>query len=178
MASDRQGLAAADGGYHGSGTAGGYLCYNPDSMGTLILHWSKVPVENALAFFEAGKPIPPFKFTTNQGRFQLQKGADDKVKFFEGWSAYLKEALNRFDCKSLCLFEKNAAREDVQVVLLMKNTMQIVRVESGEQWTGSVSDIHSFAVVPKDNITFKCGTLDQNLFLSKAKIEGAGYTLT
>lgn len=156
---------------------GGYLCYTPDSLGTLYLHWSRTPVENALAFFEAGKPVPAFKFTTYQGRSPLQKGADDRVKFFEGWAAFLKEALCRYNCKSICVFEKQAAREDVQVVLLMKSTMSIVRVECGEQWTGDVEQVHSFAVVPRDNITFKCGTLDQNHFMSKAKIEGCGYTV-
>lgn len=76
-------------------TEGGYLVYTEDSLGTLFLKWSREPVENALAFFEAGKPIPPFKFTTNQGRFQLMKGCQDKQKFFEGWGAFLKEALCR-----------------------------------------------------------------------------------
>ena len=72
---------------------GGYLVYTPDALGTLTLQWSETKVEGALAFFSAGKPIPPFKFKTNQGRFQLQKGVDDKTKFYEGWGAFMKEGV-------------------------------------------------------------------------------------
>ena len=69
--------------------------YTPDSLGTLYLQWSKEPVEGALAYFEPGKPVPPFKFTTNHGKQQLMKGVDDKGKYFEGWGAFLKEGLCR-----------------------------------------------------------------------------------
>jgi len=148
-------------------TEGGYLVYTEDSLGTLFLKWSREPVENALAFFEAGKPIPPFKFTTNQGRFQLMKGCQDKQKFFEGWGAFLKEALCRFNATSLKVFEKQNAREDVQVVFLERNTSVVTRIEPGGVWGGDVTNLFAFAVVPKDNESYNCGTLDQNLFVSK-----------
>jgi len=157
--------------------SGGYLCYSPDSLGTLYLHWSKIPVDGAIAYFEPGKAVPGFKYTTNQGRCALTKGVDDRAKFFEGWSAFLKEALCRFNAKSIAVYDKNQSREDVQIVLLKKDSMEIERVEDGDTWEGDVTSIHSFAVVPKDNVSFKCGTLQQNLFLSKAKMEGAGYCM-
>eukprot|EP00392_Amoebophrya_sp_AT5.2_P008950 g8978.t1 len=131
-------------------TEGGYLVYTEDSLGTLFLKWSREPVENALAFFEAGKPIPPFKFTTNQGRF---------------------------NATSLKVFEKQNAREDVQVVFLERNTSVVTRIEPGGVWGGDVTNLFAFAVVPKDNESYNCGTLDQNLFVSKAKMEGCGYSL-
>lgn len=71
------------------------MMYSPDSHGTLYLQWSKEPVQEALAFFEPGKVVPGFKFTTNHGKQQLQKGTDDKLKFYDGWGAFLKEGLCR-----------------------------------------------------------------------------------
>ncbi|CAD7976458.1 unnamed protein product [Amoebophrya sp. A25] len=156
---------------------GGYLVYTDDSHGTLFLKWSKEPVEGALAFFEAGKPIPPFKFSTNHGKQQLMKECQNKNKFFEGWGAFLKEALCRFNARSLKIFDKQNAREEVQIALLERSTSAVTRIESGQEWSGDVTTVFAFAVVPKDNESFKLGTLDQNLFVSKAKIEGCGYAV-
>ncbi|CAD7971672.1 unnamed protein product [Amoebophrya sp. A120] len=158
-------------------TEGGYLIYTEDSLGTLFLKWSKEPVENALAFFEAGKPIPAFKFTTNQGRFQLMKGCQDKQKFFEGWGAFLKEALCRFNATSLAVYAKQNAREDVQVVFLERGTSAVQRIEPNGKWSGDITSLFAFAVVPVDNETYNCGTLDQNLFVSKGQKAGAAFPI-
>lgn len=157
---------------------GGYLCYSPDSFGTLSLHWSETKVENALAFFAAGKPIPPFKFKTNQGRFQLQKGTDDKTKFFEGWGAFLKEGLCRFNATKIEMYGKANSREDVQLVLLDKSMLKVIRVMPGETWEGSCDEVLSFAIVPKDNTAFKVGTLEASVFMTKAKDDGIAHEVS
>ena len=57
-------------------------------------------------FFEAGKPIPGFKFKTNHGRQPLTKGVDTKEKWYEGWGGFLKEAFCRYNAKRFCIYEK------------------------------------------------------------------------
>ena len=48
--------------------------------------WSQSHVEGALAFFAAGKTVPKFKFTSNQGRSELVKkvGGPNPKAFYEG----------------------------------------------------------------------------------------------
>ena len=156
---------------------GGYLTYSPDSMGTLFLHWSEQEVGDALAFFESGKKIPPFKFKTNHGKQILAKGVDDKQKFYQGWGSFLKEGLVRYQAKDLQVKEKGAAREDIQVALRSKSDGKVVRVKSGENWAGDSGSLAAFSVVNESNMSFNVGTLEHSVFMSKAKLEGCGHEM-
>ena len=52
-----------------------------------------------------------------QGRFQLQKGVDDKKKFYDGWGAFMKEGVARFNATKIELYGKENSREEVQARL-------------------------------------------------------------
>ena len=163
---------------------GGYLTYSPDSLGTLFLHWSETEIPDALAYFEAGKKIPPFKFKTNHGKTILTKGVDDKAKFYQGWGAYLKEALCRYNANCFQVFGKQAAREEILVALLQKGDHKVLRVGAnnaqGEQasWSGDAQELAGFAVVNESNMSFKVGTLEQSVFMSKGTTEGYGFDMS
>ncbi len=75
--------------------------------------------------------------------------------------------LIRFNATSLAVYAKQNAREDVQVVFLERGTSAVQRIEPNGKWSGDITNLFAFAVVPVDNETYNCGTLDQNLFVSK-----------
>lgn len=75
---------------------GCYLYYTSSGNGSLIIHWSKAPVEghDALAYFRPGKAVSSFKFTSNGGREELTRGTDNTQKnAFQGWCNFFKLAM-------------------------------------------------------------------------------------
>lgn len=95
-------------------TKGCFLRYAPDALGTLFLHWvdgglsgrKELPA-GALAWFEPGKSVAKFKFSTNGGRQELKKGVDAKEKLFEGWAQFLKEAVYGFHAVKILMLDYN-----------------------------------------------------------------------
>jgi gelsolin len=78
-----------------SGSAGGgcFLSYIEASNGSLIITWSKTPIQGALAWFSAGKPVADHKYKTNGGREELTRGTDSTPKnAYQGWCNFLKLA--------------------------------------------------------------------------------------
>jgi hypothetical protein len=81
--------------YSSSGSAGGgcFLSYVEASGGSLIMTWSKDPIQGALASFKAGKPVADHKYKTNSGREELTRGTDSTPKnAYQGWCNFLKLA--------------------------------------------------------------------------------------
>jgi len=77
----------------GGGAGGCFLSYIDSSGGSLILTWSKTPIQGALAAFQSGKPVADHKYKTNSGREELTRGTDSTPKnAYQGWCNFLKLA--------------------------------------------------------------------------------------
>jgi len=78
--------------------AGAYLIYQTTNYGQMILVWSKVAVENALAFGRPQKIVPAFKFAQD-GHWELTRNIQsDKQTWYLGWVMFVK-ACAAFDCE-------------------------------------------------------------------------------
>eukprot|EP00928_Gymnodinium_smaydae_P079860 TRINITY_DN63692_c0_g1_i1.p1 TRINITY_DN63692_c0_g1~~TRINITY_DN63692_c0_g1_i1.p1 ORF type:complete len:212 (-),score=17.15 TRINITY_DN63692_c0_g1_i1:199-771(-) len=70
-----------------------YLIHDKANQGTLILHWSWSPVDDALAVLEPQANVPGHKFSTNGGRIELMRQANlgvHKDRFFDGCCQFVK----------------------------------------------------------------------------------------
>ena len=83
----------------------------------------------------------------------------------------------RFNSCSVHLYSKAGGREDVQLALLARESHALTRVAPGNVWSGDITDVLAFAVVPLDNTSFNASTLDHNLFVSKGRGVGCGNCL-
>ena len=79
-------------------TAGCYLVWEDHNQGSLCLHWSRAPVENALAVFcpKAGITVPEFKFLNKGGKSTLKDSATKAgihvKRYMQGWAEFVKLA--------------------------------------------------------------------------------------
>lgn len=166
---------------------GAYLVYSADSLGTLLIHWSKTPVE-AVAFFAPGKSVPAFQFTTNFGKTVLLKGVDQRGKFAEGWLAYVKLAFFKFQATGIDMCQhmpkRSRAREFVKLVTLQKTDNKVEHfgqhTEEGtvpgcqaRVWTGVADEILAFAILPVNDTSLDIKSMQVDLFIQKGQKGGA-----
>jgi hypothetical protein len=78
---------------------GCYLRYSPESQGLLFSQWSEKPITEpgVIAYYEAGKDVPVFKFRGNSGRTQIIKQCcvPGGKNMFEGFMQFCKEAFGQ-----------------------------------------------------------------------------------
>lgn len=135
---------------------GCYLEYVEKDQGTLLMHWSEVAIEGALAVFYPEKPAPKHKFKTNQGRVELFRQANlgvSRQRYFDGVCCFVKSA--RSMDSTLIVWT------DLVQVIVHKpgDSVEIVKPTEASEWQPEsgleVSDIDAVAVVSKDNVAFK-----------------------
>eukprot|EP00922_Rhytidocystis_sp_ex-Travisia-forbesii_P019455 GHVS01028800.1.p1 GENE.GHVS01028800.1~~GHVS01028800.1.p1 ORF type:complete len:160 (+),score=24.63 GHVS01028800.1:182-661(+) len=153
----------------GASGEGAYMKFDPASQGTLLLLWSKTPVEDALASMNPSKKVPPFKYTTNGGKSEIVRNIQtDHKKYYSGWCSFIK-LCKQFDGELLIL--DTPGPKDVKVIL-NKNDNTVVMVEINKKV--NLSNVGAVACVPKDAQEFNCQTMTQQLFLEKASEKGGG----
>ena len=154
-----------------------YLTFTEASEGSFFLHWSETPVDNALASFVPGKPVPKFKLKSNGGRSELTRGiaGGDKKPFYKGWCAYVREAYKQ-QSKSLTFLSQ--APENPVGLYLCKQDNTVVKVEFNEPVAlPKDNDFVCVGVIPSVNPAFSVQKMLPALFISAGEEHGAAERL-
>lgn len=153
---------------------GCYLEYAEKDQGTILMHWSEVPLEGALAVFYPEKPAPKHKFKTNQGRIELFRSANlgvHKQRYFDGVCCFVKTARSMEATLIVWtdLFQVVLHKPDDSVTIV-----QVVEASDFQPDSGfEVSDIDAVAVVSNGNLGFKgIHTMPQTNFVQTGVKEG------
>lgn len=171
--------------------SGCYLTCDELNQGTMYLHWSKEPVEDAIGFFAPNKAVPEHKFKRG-GKSQLQKQIRGPMikNYYRGWTMFCKEA-KAWDADLMLLKD-----EDIQVQLNQDNGHEsgpnVTQVECcDKRWfelePGKVlttvwfpmKDVDAAVALPHHNMTYD-GVRFMSLekFVNEGVREGASMTLT
>lgn len=144
----------------------GYLIFTTDSGGVLTLHWSDSAVPGALLSFTPKKSVPEFKMTQNAGRLELMRTNQNKTKFLEGVTHFIKEA-GMFDSDVVLLTNDHFD-------LYYCNGNKVKQMKKGE--SVSTASIGALAAVPKHDDVFKgVQNIDVGKFVNTAQREGAAW---
>lgn len=152
---------------------GAYLSFDTASQGTLFLTWSKHSVPGAFMHFRSRKPVPGFKFTTNQGRTELIRDCQkDNRRYFQGWCAFMK-AVRAFDGE-VTLIETSGPLK-TQVWLHKSEGNEVIKMEIGHAY--ELNGVSAVAVTPFENADLNAKTLTCSLFKEKAERVGSALML-
>jgi hypothetical protein len=76
-----------------AGAGACYLTFDVANLGMLSYHWSKTPIEGALAEIRPGRPVAAHKFTQRAGRSEIIRNIrEDYRRLFQGWAEFIKSA--------------------------------------------------------------------------------------
>jgi hypothetical protein len=86
---------------------GCYLLHDEQGAGALIINWSQVPIDEAVAYFKPGRgaKVGNFMYTSNGGRSELQRDVNGDSSnhtrfqnYCRGWTRYFQQAKEKFAC--------------------------------------------------------------------------------
>ncbi|XP_026193627.1 uncharacterized protein LOC34619369 [Cyclospora cayetanensis] len=148
---------------------GAYLSFDAASQGVLVLTWSKHSVPNGLMHFRPRKPVPSFKFTTNQGRTELIRDCQkDTKRYFQGYCAFLK-AVRAFDGEVTFIDPSGPLKTQVWLHRFEGN--EVIKMEIGHAY--ELNGVDAVAITPFDYTALNAKTLTTSLFQEKAERSGA-----
>jgi hypothetical protein len=76
-----------------AGAGACYLTFDVANLGMLSYHWSKTPIEGALAEIRPGRPVAAHKFTQRAGRSEIIRNIrEDHRRLYQGWAEFIKSA--------------------------------------------------------------------------------------
>ncbi|CDJ33913.1 uncharacterized protein EMH_0086380 [Eimeria mitis] len=164
---------------------GAYLSFDTASQGTLFLTWSKHSVPNALMHFTPRKPVPAFKYSTNQGRTELIRNCQVRTVYVREHK-YQPACMHRNGLKSelLCCVQAfdgevtmidSAGPLKTQVWLHRADSNEVIKMECGQAY--ELNGVDGVAVTPLDSSALQAKTLTSNLFKEKAERAGASLML-
>jgi hypothetical protein len=86
---------------------GCYLIHEELGAGSLIINWSQVPIDDAVAYFKPGRgaKVGNFMYTANGGRSELQRDVNGDSSnhtrfqnYCRGYSRFFQQAKEKFAC--------------------------------------------------------------------------------
>lgn len=149
---------------------GAYLVFDSASQGSLFIIWKNEKVPNALAFIKPSKPVPEFKYKTNNGKSEIVRNLQsDKKSFYFGVCQFIKEAKDIKADVVLLPAVDTASPLKFEVYCLKSNTVTNVKI--GSPFT--VHDIDAICILPKGSSALEVKTMKKDLFLNRGNAEGA-----
>jgi len=147
--------------------AGCYLYSTEENGGTVYLQWSKVPINDALAYLNCRKATPGFKFTTKGGKSELKRGLRGPLikNYYQAWCEFVRLGVQQ-EADIVLL----PAATDVQIVGQCDDQPALTKF-AVHNWV-DLRAVSSVVAVHLDNTTFSGSAMDSNMFKSKGLAEG------
>ncbi|SCM04248.1 conserved Plasmodium protein, unknown function [Plasmodium chabaudi adami] len=156
-----------------SDNKGAYLIFDNASNGSLFIAWKKEKVENALLYIRPTKNVPEFKFTCNNGKYELIRNLQsDKKIFFSGICQFIKEARDIKGKITLLPYLENGFPIKVNIYFLKGNN--VVQLKSGESF--DLEGVDASTVLPYGSSSLQVKTMSKDMFVGKGNSEGASIS--